>query len=421
VTAALLAFNRRTFLSLRRYRNFRLFFGGQAVSLVGTWMQRLAQAWLIHELTRSPVALGLLVFAQFLPFTIFGLWAGVIVDRLDPRRTVIGTQAAQMVLSSVLAAITLAGVVQAWHVYALAFLLGTVQVLDAPSRQALTYRMVGPRELPNAVALNSSLFNGSRIFGPAVAGVLIAATGVGVCFAINAASFVAVLIGLLLMRPDEFHPVEVRERPTILRGTREGLAYVWRARDTLLVLTVVTIVSTFCFNFPVLLPVLATGPLHGSSALFGSLMAVFGAGALLGAITAASIGRASMRLFLAGNAAFCALQIVLALQHSAAGAALILFAVGASFTLWTSSSNATLQLAAPDHLRGRVVGLFYYAFNGFGAFGGLAVGWLASAGGIGIAFALPAAVGIVATAGAWLARNRPLEHASETHELRRAA
>ena len=160
-------------------------------------MQRIAQAWLVLTLTRSPVAVGVLALAQFLPFTVLGLFAGVIVDRLDARRTVLATQAASMALASALAAIALAGVARAWHVYAIAALQGCVQVLDAPARQALTYRMVGRRELPNAIALNSSLFNASRIFGPALGGVIIAAAGVGFCFAFNAASFVAVLVGLL--------------------------------------------------------------------------------------------------------------------------------------------------------------------------------------------------------------------------------
>src|SRR5205085_8584846 len=166
------------------------------VSLPGTWMQRIAQAWLVLSLTRSPLAVGVLALAQFLPFTVFGLFAGVLVDRLDARRTVIVTQAASMALAAALAAIALAGVAEPWHVYAIAALQGTVQVLDAPSRQALTYRMVGPAELPNAVALNSSLFNASRILGPALGGAIVAAAGVGVCFALNAASFLAVLAGL---------------------------------------------------------------------------------------------------------------------------------------------------------------------------------------------------------------------------------
>jgi hypothetical protein len=164
MTAALLSLNRRTFASLR-HRNYRLFFSGQVVSVTGTWMQRVAQAWLVLQLTRSPIAVGILALAQFLPFTLFGLFAGVIVDRLDARKAVIGTQAANMALASLMAALALSGLVQAWQVYVIAFLMGTVQVLDAPARQALTFRMVGPNELPNAVALNSSLFNAARIFG----------------------------------------------------------------------------------------------------------------------------------------------------------------------------------------------------------------------------------------------------------------
>ena len=193
MTAAILSLNRRTFASLRKHRNYRLFFAGQVVSLTGTWMQRIAQAWLVLALTRSPLAVGILALAQFLPFTVFGLFAGVVVDRLDARRTVLVTQATSMLLASALAAIALAGVARPWHVYAIAALQGCVQVLDAPARQALTYRMVGRRELPNAVALNSSLFNASRILGPAAGGAIIAVAGVGFCFAFNAASFVAVL------------------------------------------------------------------------------------------------------------------------------------------------------------------------------------------------------------------------------------
>src|SRR5581483_10124601 len=198
VTAALLALNRRTFASLR-HRNYRLFFTGQVISVTGTWMQRVAQAWLVLQLTRSPVAVGILALAQFLPFSVFGLFAGVVVDRLDPRRLVVATQAASMALAALLAGLTLSGLVVDWQVYAIGFVSGTVQVLDAPARQALTFRMVGRRELPNAVALNSGLFNGARVFGPGVGGLVIAAVGPGVCFALNAASFLAVLVGLFLI------------------------------------------------------------------------------------------------------------------------------------------------------------------------------------------------------------------------------
>ena len=201
MTAAILRAGARTFLSVRKHRNYRLFFSGQVISNIGTWMQRVAQAWLVLSLTHSPFAVGILALCQFLPFTLFSLVAGVVVDRLDAWRTVISTQFTQMLLASTIAVIALSGVARPWHVYVIAALMGLVQVLDAPSRQSLTFRMVGPVELPNAISLNSGVFNGARIFGPAVAGVLIAAVGAGVCFAVNAASYLAVLAGLVIVVP----------------------------------------------------------------------------------------------------------------------------------------------------------------------------------------------------------------------------
>jgi len=290
VTQRLLTLNRRTFASLK-HRNYRLFFSGQVVSVTGTWMQRIAQSWLVLQLTHSPVAVGILALAQFLPFSTFGLFSGVIVDRLDARKLVIATQASAMTLAAVLATLALSGEVAAWHVYVLGFLAGTVQVLDSPARQALTYRMVGPRELPNAIALNSGLFNGARIFGPAIGGLLIAAVGPGICFALNAGSFLAVLAGLFAMRREDFSPVEHFERPTILRGIGEGFRYVAGSRRTLVVLLLVGVVSMFAVNNNVLLPVLAKRTLGSGAGTFGLLSAFFGAGALLGALGAAAIAR----------------------------------------------------------------------------------------------------------------------------------
>jgi MFS family permease len=397
VTAAILSLNRRTFASLRKSRNYRLFFAGQLISLPGTWMQRIAQAWLVLALTHSPIAVGVLALAQFLPFTVLGLFAGVVVDRLDARRTVVATQAASMALASALAAIALAGVVHPWHVYAIAALQGCVQVLDAPARQALTYRMVGRSELPNAVALNSSLFNASRILGPALGGVIIAAVGVGFCFALNAASFLAVLAGLLAMRDEELFPVERTEQPTILRGMREGLAYARRSRRVLVTLAVVLVLSTFCFNFNVLLPVLARQTLHGGPQILGILSACFGAGALAGALVSAGLGRASLGTLLVGAGGFGLFELLLAPSRSTTACALILFAIGVCFTVWTTTSNASLQLDAPDHLRGRVVGLYYYCFNGLGPVGGLLSGWLAARGGTSLAFVASGLVGVAMT------------------------
>jgi MFS family permease len=398
VTEALLRTGACTFASLRIHRNYRLFFVGQVVSVTGTWMQRIAQAWLVLQLTHSPVAVGVLALCQFLPFTVLGLFAGVVVDRLDARRTVIGTQIGSMLLASVLAAIALLGVAEPWHVYVIAALAGTVLVLDAPARQALTYRMVGRGELPNAVALNSSLFNASRIFGPALGGVIIAAAGVGFCFALNAASFLAVLAGLVAMREEEFHPLERRERPALLRGMREGLRYVRRSPRAPVVLALVTVLSTFCFNFNVLLPVLAKRTLHSGPETYGLLSAFFGAGALLGALLSATQGRASMRVLVLGTGGFAASEVLIAPADSVVGCAVLLFLAGLCFTVWTSNSNSALQLEAPDYLRGRVVGLYYYAFNGFAPVGGLLAGWLSAHGGTQLAFFVAGTIGVAMSA-----------------------
>jgi len=403
VTAALLSLNRRTFASLR-HRNYRLFFSGQVVSVTGTWMQRVAQAWLVFELTHSPVAVGILALAQFLPFSIFGVFAGVVVDRIDARRAVIATQATAMALASVIAALALSGLVQAWQVYVVAFLMGTVQVVDAPARQALTYRMVGPTELPNAVALNSSLFNAARIFGPALGGILIATVGAGPCFAVNAVSFLAVLAGLLKMRTEELRPVEHHDEPaTMLRGLGEGFHYVFHTRRALVVLLLVSVVSMVAVNNNVLLPVLAKRTLHSGAETFGLLSSFFGAGALVGALVAAALSRSSLKVLLAGTAGYGLSLLVLAPERTLASALVLLFVSGICFTLWTANANSLLQLEAPDHLRGRVVGLFYFGFAGTGALGGVIAGALAAAGGTTLAFVVAGVVTILAVAGATLA------------------
>ncbi len=396
MTAAFLALNRRTFASLK-HRNYRLFFAGQIVSVTGTWMQRIAQAWLILQLTHSAVAVGILALAQFLPFSTFGLFAGVIVDRLDPRRTVIATQAGMLVLAGLLAGITLAGAAQPWHVYVIGFLAGTLQVLDAPARQALTYRMVGREELTNAVALNSGLFNGARIFGPALGGVLIATVGSGLCFLLNAVSFLAVLAGLLLMRVSDFHPIEMFDRPKIWGGILEGFRYIRQSRRAMVVLLLVAMVSTFAVNNNVLLPVLAKKTLHSGPGTFGLLSSFFGGGALLGALVTATRGRASTRLLLLGAGGFGVSQLLLAPQHSVIASLLLLFVGGLSFTLWSANANTLLQLEAPDHLRGRVIGLYFYAFVGTGALGGLLAGWLAASGGTLLAFLVSGGIAVVST------------------------
>ncbi len=399
---------KRTFSSFR-YRNYRLFFTGQLVSQTGSWMQRIALGWYVLELTHNDAfAVGVMAFAQFLPFTIFGLFAGVVTDRLDARRLVIGTQVAQTISAAVLTWIAFGGFARPWMLYVIAFVNGTVLVLDVPSRQQLTYRMVGRDALPNAIALNSSLFNASRIFGPSVAGILLGFAGVGVCFLVNTISFIAVLLGLLAMRTREFFPLEEFERPRFFAGTREGLAYVRRQPRMLAVIALTVVLSTFCFNFNVTLPVLAKLTLHGHGTVYGFLSAVFGAGALAGALIAASRARASTRVMIIGALVFTGAELLLAPARNEYAAGLLLFLVGAGFTAWSANSNASMQLAAPDRLRGRIIGIYFYAFNGTGPAAGLLAGWLCAKGGTELAFAVAGVVGIAGAVAAGAAlRRRP--------------
>ena len=410
MTAAIRRVNARTFSSFRS-RNYRLFFTGQAISQTGSWMQRIALGWFVYQLTHSAFAVGIMATASFLPFTVFGLFAGVLTDRFDARRTVIATQAGQLVTATALAWIAIAGIAQPWMLYVIAFVNGMVLVLDVPSRQQLTYRMVGREDLPNAIALNSSLFNASRIFGPAVAGMVYAFTGAGVCFLVNAISFLAVLVSLFLMRTRDFYPLAEFERPEILSGTREGISYVLRQRRMLIILALTVVLSTVSFNFNVTLPVLAAQTLHTNAAVYGVLSALFGAGALVGALAAASLGRASTRVMLVGAVIFTGSELLLAPVTSPALAGLLLFVTGAGFIAWSANSNSSMQLAAPDRLRGRIIGLYFYAFNGPGPLGGLLAGWLAARGGTELAFAVAGIVGLAATgvAAAKLRRRRVVE------------
>jgi MFS family permease len=386
VSAALLALNERTFVSLKKHRNFRLFFTGQVISVTGTWMQNVALAWFVYELTHSPLAVGILTFCRFSPQTLFVLFAGVLADRIDNRRLVITTQAASMVVSVALAALAFSGGAQVWQVYVLALLAGIAQVFDSPGRHALVYQMVGRTELPNAIALNTSVFNASRVIGPGIAGVLIASVGVGACFALNAVSFTAVLAALLLMNTRELHPVErPDERPTFVKGIKEGLAYARSDRRVSLVLLLVLVVGTLGVNNGVILPVLAS-ELHAGPEVFGLLSATFGAGALLGALATASLGRASWKVLLIGTTGFGAAMLLVAPQSTVAASAALLLVAGMCFTLWSANSNSLLQLSAPDHLRGRVLSLYLFAFHGLAPAGGPLIGWLIQVGGTDLAF-----------------------------------
>jgi MFS family permease len=388
----------RTFASLGRHRNYRLYFLGQIVSISGTWMQNIAMYWLVLSLTHSPLAVGLLSIARFGPFTLFALFAGVIVDRFDNRKTVMLTQGTQMVLAAALTLLALTGVVQTWHVMVIAFLGGTVLVLDAPARQGLTFQMVGRDELPNAIALNSTLFNLGRVIGPAIAGAMIAGVGIGWCFAANTASYFAVLASLALMRASELYPLVREGTPTLWRGTREGLAYVRRTPRIVAVLMTTVVFSSLLFNVNVLLPILTKQTLDAGPDVFGVIMATFGAGALVGALATATIGRSTWRLAATGALGYAVCELAIAPLRAVWLVAGMLFVAGICFTFYTANANTTVQLEAPDHLRGRVLGIYFYAWNGLAPLGALLVGWLCEVGGTELAFLVLGVSGILAVA-----------------------
>jgi MFS family permease len=366
------------FRSFRRHRNYRIFFTGQLVSLAGTWMQNVALAWLVLELSDSPLAVGALAFWRFVPFTVFSLFAGVLADRIESRKLVIGTQVAAMAVSAVLAAVSLTDLASLPLVYALAALAGIALAFDAPGRQALTYQMVGPRELPNAVALNAGLMNGSRIVGPAIAGLVIAVAGTGMCFVLNVVSFLGVLTALAFVRTEELHPVRRDPSARIVAGLVRAFSFAWHDVQLRLILLVVLVVGTVGFNFHVVVPLLAAHTLHVGPEGFGLLSAAFGAGALVGALAAATFREASWRMFTIGTTAFGLLAFLLAPVENAVVAGLLLVAI----------ASTLVQLRSPDHLRGRMIGLYLFAFVGLAPIGGPFAGWLVELGGTALALSV---------------------------------
>lgn len=379
-------FGGRTFTSLRAHYNYRLYFSGQFLSLIGTWLQSAAMAWLVLELTHSAFAVGVLTFCQFGTYLVLGLFGGAISDRLDHRKTLIATQIALALCSTLMAVLTLMGVITVWEACLVAAMRGSILVMNNPSRQAFLFQMVGRKELPNAIALNSSLANATRILGPGIGGLLIAAFGVGVCFTIDALSYVAVVVAMLLMRVDELLPAEQRRQPSLLRGIGEGFAYVFQTATIWVALLIFLCICTASINFNVLLPLVASNTLGAGAQIYGLLTACFGAGALIGALTSASLGRASWPVLLIGAAGFGTSEILLAFQHSVPGAVLFLLATGIFYTLYTSNTNSIVQLATPRYLQGRVAGLYSYIFSASNAPGSLLAGTLADVGGTQLAF-----------------------------------
>jgi MFS family permease len=363
----------RTFSSLR-VRNYRLFFIGQLVSLTGTWMQIVAQGWLVLKLTGSGVALGTTTALQFLPLLLFGIWGGVIADRFDKRRVLMCTQSAAGALALVLFAVVGLHVVELWMIYALAFALGCVTAIDNPTRQSFVTEMVGSDAIANAVGLNSAVFNAARLVGPAMAGIVIGFAGIAPAFLVNALSYAAVIIGLRRMRPEELQ----RQTPAGRgRGQiRAGLRHAWSTPELRSTILLVAVVGTFGFNFVVVLPLLARYTFGGGAGLYAALSSVMAVGSLVGALATAGRARPTRRLLLGTALGFGATALLAAAAPSATVLMVLLVPMGASMIAFIATANSTVQLASDPALRGRVMALFVLVFLGSTPVGGPLVGWL---------------------------------------------
>jgi MFS family permease len=364
-------FRRDTFASLAN-SNYRLYFFGQATSLVGTWMQTIAQSFLVLHLTGSGFDVGLVVALQTLPVLLLGPYGGVVADRVDKRKLMIVLQSAMGVQALVFGILTLTHVITLWQIAILAVILGLNNTFENPARQTFVLEMVGPKDLRNAVTLNSVLVNVARAVGPAVAGIIIAAGGYGVCFMINAASFVAVVLSLTKMNVDALSPAEPTHRG---RGQlREGLRYVKGEVGLGIPLVMMAIVGCLAYEFQVTLPVMATGAFHGGSQSYGFMTAAMGIGAVIGGLYAAGRGKTGLRSLTKSSVVFAVVIAIAAVAPNLTIELIALAGVGAASVTFLSKGNSTLQLAAAPQMRGRVMALWAVAFLGSTPIGGPAAG-----------------------------------------------
>lgn len=360
-----------------RHRNYQLFFGGQLISLIGTWMQTVAQSWLVYRLTGSAVLLGFVGFSSQIPVFLLAPLGGSVADRFHRRRILVATQTAAMLLAFILAALTLSGRVQVWHIFALAACLGVTNAFDIPTRQAFVVDLVGREDLINAIALNSSMFNGARMIGPAVAGLLVDALGEGWCFFANAVSYLAVIAGLLLMSMTARTYVPLPG--SALASIIEGFRYVKRTGPIRALLLLLGLVSLMGIPYVVLMPIFADQILHGGPRGLGILMSAIGLGALAGALLlAAKKGiRGLGRWIVFATAGFGLSLILFSLSRSFWLSAALLLPVGFSIMVEMASSNTLVQSLVPDSLRGRVMAVYSMMFMGMAPFGSLLAGALA--------------------------------------------
>jgi MFS family permease len=384
-----------TFSSLK-IRNYRLFATGAVVSNIGTWMSRITQDWLVLSLTGSSAAVGITTALQFLPMLLFGLYGGVIADRYPKRQILLATQAAMGLCGLSLAFLTLSGHVQVWHVYLIAFLLGMVTVVDNPSRQSFVSEMVGPRQLRNAVSLNSANFQSARLIGPAVAGVLITTVGSGYAFLLNGLSFLAPLTGLLLMRQSELYKVE-----RVPRGKgqlREGLRYVRGRPELIGPIVLVGFIGTFGFNFPIWLTAFAHQVFHSGAGLYSFFNILMAVGSLGAALLAARRRSSRLRLLILAGVGFGLLEVLVSFAPSVWLFSLLLLPIGMLGMTTNISANTSVQMAADPTMRGRVMSLYMMVFVGGTPVGGPLLGWVTDTYGARVGFATGGAVSLVAAA-----------------------
>lgn len=401
---------RQTFASLSN-PNYRRYFTGQAISMVGTWMQSIAQSWLVLELTGSGTALGIVVALQTLPILILGPYGGVIADRMDKRRLMIGLQSMMGVLALVLGTLTITGEVRLWHVYVLALLLGFNNCFENPARQAFVLEMVGPKDLRNAVSLNSVLVNCARAVGPAVAGIIIATGGLGLCFLLNAVSFVAVVISLTTLDVAALN----RSVPTVRsRGQlREGFSYVRRTPTLAIPLLMMGLIGCLAYEFQVVLPVLADRTFHGGAQTYGFMTGAMGIGAVVGGLYVAAKGTTGLRPLVGSTGVFGVVILGAAVAPNLPLELVAMTLVGAASVSVLSKGNSTLQLEAAPHMRGRVMALWVVAFLGSTPIGGPIVGAVSEHFGGRAGLMLGAAACLVAAAlGALAVRRLGLGHAA---------
>jgi MFS family permease len=393
---------RRTFSSLTD-RNYRAYFLGSAVSVSGTWMQRVAQDWLVLQLTHSGVALGVSSALQFAPVLVLGAWGGAVIDRVDRRRLLLLTQLLSALLAAALALACATGVVTLWMVYALTLGLGVVTVFDSPARQTFVAEMVGTDKVINAQSLYSTVHNGGRLVGPALAGMIIAWLGVAAAFALNALSFVAMIVALASMDVGALLRVPPAARAP--RQVRDGLAYLWAHRDLRASLVLVAVVGVFGQNFRVVLPLLARNTYHGGAQSYGYLTAALGLGAVAGALGSATRSRSSLRGLLLVCLAFGAVNLLVVAAPSFVLALAVIVGVGVTNIIFNTVGRTLMIIRSEPAMRGRVMALYNIVFLGSTPIGGPVVGWACQVWGARSGFVI---AGVTAIAGAAAMMTRTL-------------